>query len=383
MNSTEERDDQMKRFGIVSYNIYCNFTNYGSALQSWALHQAINRLGNGRWKSVLVDYCPDILRDKDPLNPFANMWDKDEESRRMCELTLPAIRENYVKFDRFYREAFERTVDKYTSENFNDIVCNEQLDGFVCGSDTIFCLDEFSGFEDGYFANYDCMKGKSVSYAASFGDTKISEHDYHTLRERIQNFKAVGLREKKLCSCVQEYTEAPVSRTIDPTLLLEPENYDSITEKRLEQEQYLLLYARRYNPEMEAYAERIAKKYGWKIIEISLRATNSEKGHRMFYEAGVEEYLSLVKYAEYVVTNSFHGLMFSVQFRKEFAVFSRESGDSKIFEALDLFGLSNHLLTVGATDKIIVGDYDMVHHRIRKAREESLDFLSMELSLLV
>ena len=132
----------MSRFGTVSYNIYCNFTNYGSALQTWALHQAIKKLGH---TPVLVDYCPAILADKDPLNPFANMWDKDEESRRVCELTLPAIRENYEKFDRFYREEFTRTAIKYTPENFEDIVDNEQIDGFVCGSDTIFCLDEFSG----------------------------------------------------------------------------------------------------------------------------------------------------------------------------------------------------------------------------------------------
>ena len=114
----------MKKIGIVSYNIYANFTNYGSALQSWALHQAIDKLGDGRWKSVLVDYCPDCLKDKDPLNPMKNMWDTDEESRRMCELSLPAIRENYVKFDRFYHDRFERTKGSYTKENFNEIIDN-------------------------------------------------------------------------------------------------------------------------------------------------------------------------------------------------------------------------------------------------------------------
>ena len=90
----------MKRFGIVSYNIYCNFTNYGSALQSWALQQVVDRLGAGRWQSVLVDYCPDVLRDKDKRNPVAHMWDTDVESRQMCELSLPAILENADKFDR-------------------------------------------------------------------------------------------------------------------------------------------------------------------------------------------------------------------------------------------------------------------------------------------
>lgn len=71
----------MKTFGIVSYNIYCNFTNYGSALQSWALSQAINRLGQDRWSAKLIDYCPDVLADIDPLNQFKNMLDKDEESQ--------------------------------------------------------------------------------------------------------------------------------------------------------------------------------------------------------------------------------------------------------------------------------------------------------------
>ena len=146
-----------KRIGIVSYNIYCNFTNYGSALQSWALCQSIKKIAGNIVEPVLVDYCPEILADKEPLNPFANMWDKDEESRKMCELTLPAIQENYYKFDKFYHKRFERTCKKYTAQNFNDISIDENITGFVCGSDTIFCIDEFEGFDDGYFANYDII----------------------------------------------------------------------------------------------------------------------------------------------------------------------------------------------------------------------------------
>lgn len=371
----------MKKIGTISYNIYCNFTNYGSALQTWALHQAIKSIGDDI-VPVLVDYCPDVLADKDPLNPFDNMWDQDEESRKMCELTLPAIRINYKKFDCFYHQQFERTVRKYTSQNFNEIVKDENIDAFICGSDTIFCIDEFNGFDDGYFANYACMKGNSVAYAASYGDAHFTEQDYQLLNEKLQNFKAIGLREEKMLDYTRKHVEVPVLKTIDPTLLIEADRYQSIMDERLEDDRYLLLYTRRYNPEMETYAEKIAKKNDWKIVEISLRATNEEKGHRMFYQAGVEEFLSLVQNAEYVVTNSFHGLMFSVQFRKDFAVFSRESGDSKIYEALDLFGLRENLLTSCVDEKIIVKDYDTVHRRIQDARKESLDFLKFELSLL-
>lgn len=369
----------MKKFGIVSYNIYGNFTNYGSALQSWALHQAINKQGNGRWESVLVDYCPDILKDKDPLNPMKNMWDQDKESLRMCELSLPAIRENYVKFDNFYNNKFNKTKGKYTSENFNTIVENEKLDGFVCGSDTIFCMDEF-GFDDGYYANYPVMKnGYSVSYAASFGDPTLTDEVCEKLNERLKNFKAFGLREEQMVDYVKEHTDVPVQRVVDPTLLLTSEDYDKIAEEKQEKEKYLLLYARRYNPEMEKYAEKLAKEKGLKIIEISLRATNAEK-HRMFYEAGVEEFLSLVKHADYVVTNSFHGMIFAVQYSRPFVIFSRFQCNNKIEEILGLFGLSERMLTESTqtvTDEI---DYTAVHKRIAAAREKSLEFLDMELS---
>lgn len=371
----------MKRFGQVSYNIYCNFTNYGSALQSWSLHQIINKLGAGRWRAVLVDYCPDVLMDKDPLNPFKNMWDKDEETRKMCELMMPAIKENYKKFDHFYHKQFKRTLRKYTSTNFNEINNDEKLDGFVCGSDTIFCPDEF-GFDDGYYANYQCMQKRSVAYAASFGDSHFTEDTYRLLNQYLQNFNAIGLRENLMISYVSEYIPVPVQAVIDPTLLLDSKDYDEITARCLEKERYLLLYSRRYNPVMEAYAERLAEKNNWKIVEISLRATNSEKkNRRMFYEAGVEEFLSLIKHAEFVITNSFHGVIFSVQYKRPFYVFSREQCDTKITELLKLFGLTDRLKYTGTEENEYKIDYTAVHNRIVKARKQSIEFLKMELEI--
>lgn len=368
-----------KKLGIISYNIYGNFTNYGSALQSWALHQAVSSLG---YQPVLVDYCPDILADKDPLNPFKNMWDKDEESKRMCELTMPAIRENYYKFDNFYTNKLYRTPKKYTSQNFDEVMGDEDLSGFVCGSDTIFCMDEF-GFDDGFYANYACMRKHSVSYAASFGDPTLSEENCRILNERLKNFRAFGLRENHMVPYVTEHVDVPVQKVVDPTLLHTSEKYDEIAvSERLEDDKYLLFYSRRYSPAMEEYAEELAKKNGWKIVEISLRATNAEKGHRMFYEAGVEEFLSLVKHAEYVVTNSFHGMIFAVQYRRPFVIFSREQCNTKIDEILQLFGLSDHMLVTGKEEFNHEINYDLVHERISKARAASIEYLNKELELL-
>lgn len=371
----------MKRLGVISYNIYCNFTNYGSALQSWAMTQAINKVGKNEYEAVLVDYCPDILKDKDPLNPFDNMWDKNEEAIEMCRLSMPAIKENYKKFDAFYNTAFTKTKGKYTSENFNSIIEKDNISGFVCGSDTIFCIDEF-GFDDGYYANYDVMKnGSSVAFAASFGDPHFNEESYAILNQRLQNFKAIALRENLMVDYVKSKTDIPVEKVIDPTLLLEANEYEKIVAPKQSDEKYLLLYSRRYNLEMEKYAQELAEKNGWKIIEISLRATNAQK-HRMFYEAGVEEFLSLVKNAEFIVTNSYHGMIFSVQFRKEFVIFSREQCDSKITELMELFGINDRLFINSSDNFNNPIDYNSVHSRIGAARKKALEVLEKEINLI-
>lgn len=367
----------MKNIGTISYNIYGNFTNYGSALQTWALHKAVRKLD---FIPILIDYCPDILADADPLNPFKNMWDKDVVSKRMVELTMPSIQNNYIKFDAFYHNQFLRTSQKYTSRNFNELAYVENVDGFICGSDTIFCPDEF-GFDDGFYANYNVMKGRSVSYAASFGDPHFSQESYQVLNDRIKNFMALGIRESQMISYLKAHSQVPVQRVIDPTLLLSADEYEEIVADKQLNDKYLLLYSRRYTPEMEEFAERMARENGWKIVEISLRATNGEKGHIMRYDAGVEEFLSLVKNAEYIVTNSFHGVIFSVQYRRPFVVFSREQCNTKIKELLDLFGIQTRAL-VNGREKINEIDYASVHQTIATARDTSLDFLEMELKLL-
>jgi len=370
---SENKGEKMKRIGIVSYNIYGNFTNYGSALQSWAMAKAIQKATNFEVVPVLVDYCPEVLLDKDPLNPFKNMWDQSEEAQRMCALTMPAIKVNYDKFMSFFDKNFEKTKKKYTSENFNDIIKNEELDGFICGSDTIFSYEEFK-FDDGYFAEYDVMKKNSVAFAASFGDCHFNEEVQQKLNDKLQNFNAIYLRESQIVDYVKSKVNIPVGRVIDPTLLLEPEEYDTITSDEKKEEKYLLLYSRRYNPEMEKYAIELAKKNNWKIVEISLRATNAEKGHEMRYDAGVEEFLALVKNAEFVVTNSYHGMIFSVQFKKEFVVFSRELCDNKIYELLEIIGLTSRINNDFelSFEKI---KYDNVHVILAKHREKALNIL--------
>ena len=101
----------------------------------------------------------------------------------------------------------------------------------------------------------------------------------------------------------------------------------------------------------------------------------------MRYDAGVEEFLSLVKHASFVVTNSFHGLIFSVQYKRPMVVFTREQANSKISELLELFGMQDSMFVTGTEDYHEI-DYEKVHQNINLARADSLAFLNRELELI-
>lgn len=371
----------MKRVGIVSYNMYGNFTNYGSALQTYALHKAIDKLAPDQLQSIVVDYCPDVLADKDILNPMGNMWDTDPAARERCRLSLPAIRVNYEKFKRFYSQNYRISNGKYTTQTIGESREAESLAGFVCGSDTIFAVPEF-GFDDGFYASTGQMQDHSVAFAASFGDYDVPESALPELKSRLANFKSIALRERDKLDLVKSLTDRPVYKVTDPTLLLDVDDYAPIVEEPTMAKPYLLVYSRRGDDRMMQFAERIAQSNGWEVVEISLNAQNAER-HMMRYDAGVEEFLGLVKNAQMVVTNSFHGMIFAVHFERPFYVFSRKLCDTKIAEMLDMFGIEGRLLTTGEEMLATPIDYEKVKANIRATREASLEILKTEINCLL
>jgi hypothetical protein len=132
---------------------------------------------------------------------------------------------------------------------------------------------------------------------------------------------------------------------------------------------------------MEAFADKVAKENGWKVVEISLRANNADR-HIMRYDAGVEEFLSLVKNAEYVVTNSFHGMIFSTLFNRDYNAFVREEGNTKIEQLLQSFGLADRIISSSAACPSYGIDYGKVQATIQPQRENSLYVLKEELNRL-
>lgn len=362
------------KIGIVTYtSLHCNFTNYGTILQSWAMQQALRKINDVN--PILVNYCPVSMKDKDPLDPMKNMWDKNGEARKLCEMSLPAIRENYKKICDFYHQNMVMTRYEYDVDNFDNIH-KEGITNFLIGSDSIFDIQEF-GLDRVYFADTNLMRGRSIAYAPSFQDSidNYRKEDLSILNQYLRNFNRLSLRENQLIPYVKENVRGDVQQVIDPTLLLHPDEYESIIAESQMKEKYLLYYSRRYNPEMEKFVYDLALKTGLKVVEISLRANNAEKAI-MRYDAGVEEFLSLVKNAEYVVTNSYHCMIFAVQFSRPFFVFSREHCERKIVELLQMLGLYDRYCTTAAISRVPEIDYSKVCSMISDKRKLSFDFLN-------
>ncbi|MBQ8194160.1 MAG: polysaccharide pyruvyl transferase family protein [Oscillospiraceae bacterium] len=364
----------MKKYGIVTYTIYFNFVNYGSMLQCYAVQQTLNKLGVD---NVVVDYCNDTLLTKDMDDPLKNMLDKRLSSRLGCWLSYPHIRKANRKFYDFWNTRYRKTDKLYTSQNFNEL----EFDGFICGGDTIWDTKESAGFDRGFFADFDCMHGKhNITFSQSVGDSPFAEEDRSELTRLLKNFKHISLRETNHMGIIDTCTELPINSTIDPTLLLDRSDYEKIIKEEKQKKPYILLYSRSYNAEMNKFADKLAKKHKLKVIDISLRIQNFYK-HKMAYNTSVEEFLGLVKNAEYVVTNSYHGMIFAMQFRREFYVFSRPGCFNKIKTLLEIAAIESRMLTVCENDEQEKIDYDDVWERIAVKRADTIAYLKEALNI--
>lgn len=364
----------MNRIGIVSYNMHYNYSNYGSILQTYALQQTLR--DKTEIEPVVIDYCPESFRNSHPGNPLSSIQDRQSEFYKACKFLLKDIERNEMKIRRFLSERYHCSSKTYYKENFQKTLEEEKLLGYICGSDAIWSYEYFQTFDDAFYGNYSCMRQSyTIAYAASFGETIFSEDQRQMMLKRMKNFKAIGVRESTEITEIAKAVDVPVRRVLDPTFLLDLEEYKQLMAPREIPAPYLVVYSRRYDPKLYKTAETISRKCGLKIVEISLDIRNVKKNiHR--YSAGIEEFLSLIYYSDYVVTNSLHGTIFSILMKKDFYVYPRTHGEIKIKELLELLNISERKLTEPIKESEITSiDYDLVHPILAEEISASIKFL--------
>lgn len=357
------------KIGILTYHACFN---YGACLQAYALQATVKKLG---YNCEIIDYQSDILRN------ISDVFSKKPTDIR--EIIKNVTRLPYRKqllerqkmFENFINNKLELSPRCHTEKDVEKQA--EQYDCIICGSDQTWNLDPSSRYQNAvYFLNFPKHQ-RRISYATSFGQwvKKAPEHEDEFL-PWISEYEALSMREQSGVEYLRS-KGLECELVVDPTLLLEKENYDVLCRERLINEPYILLFTWDGSKDATRIAKRIKHITNAKPIYIVAPPRAMLSGVERKLNVGPCEFLSLVKNADYVVTNSFHGTVFSIIYKKKFVSVFSGHVDTRRESLMKQLGLTDHLMTEENfnIDIIQKTDYTGVEEKLFDFKMSSMDYL--------
>ena len=305
------------KIGILTYH---RAENYGALLQAYALRTYLQSQGH---EVSFVDYWPDYHVNYFKVfswKRFMNTnWKGKIEYLLGATVWLCPRMKRSKRLQQFIHERLGVTGKPRYNEKTK---ATEHYDMVVYGSDQIWRKQNMGGvgFDDWYFGAENVVADKKIVYAGSMGTVKTNGKDDEYVKQMMQNFQSISVREADLDSYLKGLGVAS-QQVIDPVFLLSKEEWEDVANNKKEKGKYILFYNLMNRPESVRFADRLSKETGLPIKELNKKMSFKHLGKRYISGASVEEFLRLVHDAEYVVSNSFHGVAFSLIFRKQvFAV---------------------------------------------------------------
>lgn len=294
--------------------------NNGSVLQAWALQQFLMSYG---YQNEVINYKPKYY---DDLYSYFNSW----TSIRNIIKNIPKLlyypmvkmqRESYYSFRT--TELIESKATYFHNSNFEKL--NEEYDAIICGSDQIWNI-RIKDCDPFYFLPIK-HRAKKIAYAASINNADfLSSELANQYRMWINDFDYISIREQSGAERVKELLPyKPVHVMPDPTLLLEKKVYGNLISKRIVNEPYVFLYCVAYRESTIEAAVEISKKLNLPVYTMISGKSLSpyflviKNGIKVIKSHnGPKDFINYIQYADFVITNSFHGTAFSIIFEKEF-----------------------------------------------------------------
>ncbi len=247
---------------------------------------------------------------------------------------------------------------------------------YVVGSDQIWNPNITCGLRNfGAFSNK--RKKNVVAYAASFGGASIPSAWDGQFAKLIQSVDAVSVREEAAIPYVKRFCKGEVTAVLDPVFFLPKETW-----RAPEKKGYIFVYITEKNQELTDYVKKLSKETGLPVIETRTGRLGADDSFQVDYTTGPAEFLGYIHHADYVVTNSFHGIAFSIIFRKRFLAFLHRSLGARIRNILKLHGLEGRICEEGNEPEMEGGvDWDAVAARTEELTRDSGRFLLEHLSV--
>lgn len=354
--------------------------NYGGILQAVALYRLLHAQGHEVvliykefhqiwWKKLLIE-----ILEKIPFHDYRNIKTKDQANK--ARLKRKAFHRPFVE-----NEIFKISKDLYTKKELENFAKKENFDAVIVGSDQVWRKAYINDkFYKSYFLDFvDGSKTKKIAYAASFGkDCWEGESDSEDIAELLKDFTAVSTREASgVDICKSSFGYADVVHVLDPTLLMSKEFYiDEIIAKydtsKIPKDG-LVTYVLDEANEKKEIIEFVQKRTGLKSL-YHLKGFNDS--HITF---SVPRWVASFANADFVVTDSFHGTVFSIIFEKEFVVIgNHDRGLDRFISLLSLLGLEDRLvfdLKDLENKELESIDYSRVNKILEENKKSSIGFL--------
>jgi hypothetical protein len=313
--------------GIVTW---FNSANPGTVFQAYALQKYIN--GIPQFQAELINYRYEAAYNN---IIFAHGYGP-----------LSWIIRLLLRYRKYKSSSFQKkNVIYYPKEMVRrqDLkTINDRYDWIILGSDQLWNVG-FTDFDKTFFLDF--VKGKKKgAYAPSLGKDEWPDEYKDEIKRYLADFSFIGVREKNSVNVVQELTGIPVHWSLDPTFLLNKEDWSKIARK-VERGDYIFEYSITKNPVIRTAAEKLSKMTGLPIIEHGGIRKRVPTAKRMPHPSA-DTWLGYLMGAKYVVTDSFHGCAFSINTNTTFFAIAIGNG-ARIYSILELFGLQDRLLKDG------------------------------------
>ncbi|MBQ8806700.1 MAG: polysaccharide pyruvyl transferase family protein [Bacteroidaceae bacterium] len=375
--------DEQKKIGIITMH---KVLNAGSSLQAWALYHKIEQLG---YSCEIIDYqYPNHFHcsHQRSVNIRHNVI-RDWINRGKYFL-LYRTKKQHKRFSKFWQSSWQSSAPYNSPESLQQNP--PKYDIYIVGSDQVWNPKCMYG-DPSFFCAFANDKPR-ISYASSFAQADIPNELYKTYETLLSGFSSISVREEGARDLVRKLTGKDATVVCDPTLLLTKQDYapfiakSEIKIKKPYILAYILSYAYNPYPTILEVIEKVSRERKLPVIYMMANTIDDYHFGHSITNAGPNEFLSLIANAECVVTSSFHGVAFALNFEKDFYTVlpKNVNKNNRIYSLLQTVGVLNRVVYKDShfsmsSTKL---DYKSINIKIKEFREESTKYLECTLSSL-
>ena len=356
--------------GIVT--IHYGF-NFGSVLQCYALSRFLSNIDN-RIKVEVINYIPSRYSIKRRYFTFNKKFGL-LKNLIYLSATMPYKMVYQRIFNTFLNRYIPLTKKVCNTNDLNRISSKYNI--LIAGSDQIWNSDYNEGIDPVYYLNFGKEEIIRVAYAASCGKESYNLEEWKRINKYLRRFDNISIREIQSLEMLKQHGYKDFVLALDPIFLIKKSEWLVITTS-VQVKSYVLVYCLDSDIEsLLTIANRFAKKKGLKTVLVNYcHYWNKYNVDYTFRYQSPTQFLSLINNAEYIITNSFHGIAFSINFQKQFFAYKRKKYNNRIDSLLEILNLKKRYITENSClEEYKTIDYSKIDRLKEQYVKESKDFL--------